>query len=294
MVRGRRSHGLLHTHTSVRLRLTPMLALLAVTALAQGEPPRLNTHFQGETLQQVLELLSGTYGMECMLGEGVDPQLPITVTLAGVTPQQALTSILWAHQLVAVEEDGRYTIIQRPEQPERGGQSRSLTTIPVGSSSRTHYTPYANRSYVPKPGVVPDEPDTGQERDELMQVMWPELVGADLVSAIFGGGFVEAGGFYGGGGSGGTTPVSTGPGSAGYGSAGYGSAGYGSAGYGSAGYGSAGYGSAGYGSDEYYQPSPEEMREAAARMLRGGSSSAGADGAFSKVLDPMMNSPRIR
>ena len=68
-----------------------MLSFVVVPAIAQEEEePRVTVDFNGETLNQVLQMFKRVYGLEYTIGEGVDPEMRITTYLREVTVEQAL------------------------------------------------------------------------------------------------------------------------------------------------------------------------------------------------------------
>ncbi|HCA48170.1 MAG TPA: hypothetical protein DEP45_12710 [Armatimonadetes bacterium] len=206
--------------TTLALMALTMLGAFVLPVFAQEEEVRLDLDFRGETLDQVLQLFRRGYGLEYTLGEGVDPNTSITTHLRGVTLDQALRSILEPNGLLAVEQNGRYTVRVRPAPTERDAEARVVAPV-FTTQTRTPPAPTRQAAaYEPRRGAAQDENAT-QERDEIMEIIYPMYLGADMASSIFGGGFVEAGGYYGGG-------SGYGGGSSGYGGSSYGSGGYGS------------------------------------------------------------------
>lgn len=177
-----------------------MLGAFVLPAMAQDDEVRLDLDFRGESLDQVLQLFRRGYGLEYTLGEGVEPTTQITTHLRGVTLDQALRSILEPNGLLAIEQNGRYVIKERPTPTERT-EPATRTVAPVfTSTTRTPPAPTRQaRAYEPRRGAAEDEEGEEEERDEVMEIIYPMYLGADMASAIFGGGFVEAGGYYGGG-----------------------------------------------------------------------------------------------
>lgn len=185
--------------TVVVLIALVMLWALALPAMAQEEEVRLDLDFRGETLDNVLQLFRRGYGLEYTLGEGVNPNMQITTHLRGVTLDQALQSILNPNGLLAIEQDGRYVIRERPQPTERSVETRVVTPA-FGAEGRTPPPPTRTaQAYEPRRGAAADAEGDEEERDEVMEIIWPMYLGADMASSIFGGGFVEAGGYYGGG-----------------------------------------------------------------------------------------------
>src|SRR6056297_3055150 len=99
-----------------------MIGALATPAFSQDDEVRLDLDFNRESLNQVLQMFRRGYGLEYTLGEGVDPDMQITTHLRGVTLEQALQSIMEPNGLLAVEQNGRYVIRERPEPQEREDQ----------------------------------------------------------------------------------------------------------------------------------------------------------------------------
>ncbi len=179
-----------------------MIGALAAPAFAQDEEVRLDLDFRNESLNQVLQMFRRGYGLEYTLGEGVDPDMSITTHLRGVTLDQALSSILQPNGLQAISQNGRYVIRERPEPKERDAESRDIPAQLAGGDRTPPAPERTIQDYEPRRGEADEEEGEDEEeedRDEIMEVMYPMHLGADMASAIFGGGFVEAGGYYGGG-----------------------------------------------------------------------------------------------
>ena len=189
--------------TAIVLVAVIILGALAVPAVAQDDEVRLDLDFKSESLNQVLQMFRRGYGLEYTLGEGVNPDMQITTHLRGVTLQQALRSIMEPNGLIAVEQNGRYVIRTRPQPQEREAQSRVVTPV-VAGQDRTPPPPTRTvRDYEPRRGAAANG-DGLEERDTVMEILWPMYLGADGAAMIFGGGIIEAGGAYGAGGMGGT------------------------------------------------------------------------------------------
>lgn len=179
-----------------------MIGALAVPAMAQDDEVRLDLDFRAESLNQVLQMFRRGYGLEYTLGENVDPDMQITTHLRGVTLEQALQSIMQPNGLLAVEQNGRYVIRERPEPQEREEVSRVVTPAFAGQGRTPPAPTRTVRDYEPRRGAAEEEGEDGEEeRDEVMEIIWPMHLGADMAAAIFGGEFIEAGGYFGGGGS---------------------------------------------------------------------------------------------
>lgn len=173
--------------------------ILSAAAAAEEAEPRLNLQLQAEPLSQVLELLARSYGLQYTLHEAVDPNLPITSSLVGVTVDQALRVVLAGSGLVAVEQDGQYAIHRAPSAPERPTDLTSA--VPMAVSTRPAPPPPVRpRAYAPGAAAAPSAGEAQDEEEEqLFQIMWPRYIGAGLASAIFGGGMIDAGAALGGG-----------------------------------------------------------------------------------------------
>lgn len=176
-----------------------ILGALAVPAVAQDDEVRLDLDFKAESLNQVLQMFRRGYGLEYTLGEGVDPDMQITMHLRGVTLEQALQSITQATGLLAIEQNGRYVLKERPEPQERQEQTRAVSPAFAGESRTPPAPSRALRDYEPRRGAA-EEGDDEEERDEVMDIIYPVHLGADMAASIWGGNFIEAGGYFGGGG----------------------------------------------------------------------------------------------
>lgn len=216
-----------------------MLATFAPATMAQEEQQRITVDFTGESLNQVLQMFKRAYGLEYTLGEGVDANMRIDTYLRDVTLEQALQIILPPNGLVAIEQNGRYVIRERPQPQAREEQERREFT-PQAAGARTP-PPAPTRSpgaYEPRRGVAADDDaDEEEERDEVMEVIFPNYMGAAGAAMIFGGGVIEP--FMGGMGMGGMGTS----GRSGYGTSGR--SGYGSSGRSGIGGSRGGFGSSG-------------------------------------------------
>jgi hypothetical protein len=218
-----------------------MLGAVTAPAAAQEEQVRITVDFTGESLNQVLQMFRRAYGLEYTLGEGVDANMPVTTYLRDVTLDQALQSILPPNGLVAIQQNGRYVIRERPQPTARETVARDVTPQAAGTTRTPPAPTRGTGTYEPRRGMVLDATENGEEeRDEVMEVIFPNFIGSGMASMIFGGGVIEPFG----GGMGGT-------GGGGYGSSSRGGFGGGSSGYGSGGRGGFGgggnYGSGGRG-----------------------------------------------
>lgn len=224
-----------------------VLGLVAAPAMAQDEEPRITATFQGETLGQVLQLLSRGYGLQYTLAQGVDPNTQVYASVVELTPEQALMSVLEPLDLMAVPQNGSFVIRERPQPAER--EARDTALMPqVAAGVREAPRPERQvGNYVPGATQTGDDEGDG-ERVEVLELIFPKYLGADMAAAIFGGEVVEAGGYYGGGQYGQSGGYG---GRGGYGGSYGGRGGYGGS-YGSrGGYGSS-YGSrGGYGSSSF-------------------------------------------
>ncbi len=210
-----------------------LVAGLALPAMAQDDEVRLDLDFNGETLGQILQMLGRGYNLQYTLGEGVDPDMRITTHLRGVTLSQALTSIMEPNGLLAVNQDGRYIIRERPEPQARDTEVTTVTPQVAGGERTPPPSPTRQRpSYVPGASAAADGGEDGEEEeaDQILEIIWPRYLGADMASGIFGGSVIEAGGYYGSGGGGGYGSGGSYGGRGGYGGGSYGSGGYGSRG----------------------------------------------------------------
>jgi len=245
---------MLRTRMVVIIAVVTMLAgLVAAPVMAQQDDEvRLDVDFNGESLSQVLQMLARGYNLEYTLGEGVDPNMSITTHLRGVTVEQALRSILEPNGLIAINQDGRYIIRERPEPQAREPETREIVPQAAAGTRTPPPSPTRQRpSYVPgaTTTATEGESESKDEEERILEIIWPRYLGADVAASIFGGGIIEAGGYYGGGGGYG--------GRGGYGSygGGYGGrggyGGYGGSSYGRGGYGGSSYGRGGYGSSSF-------------------------------------------
>jgi len=177
-----------------------LVALLAPAGLAQDEEPRLNLQFQGENLGQILQLLSRGYGLQYTLGEGVDANMSITTSLIGVTVDQALRSMLEPNGLIAVNQDGRYIIRERPQPTERAGGPATVTPVAATGARPTPPAPTRATTYTPgaSTAAAGGEEEEDEEEEQILEVIWPKYIGAAMASAIFGGGMIDAGAAIGG------------------------------------------------------------------------------------------------
>ncbi|MEA3402076.1 MAG: hypothetical protein U9R79_12640 [Armatimonadota bacterium] len=183
--------------------------------MAQDQPPRINAHFNGETLGQVLQMLNRSYGLQYALARDVDPQTPVHLSLDDVSPQQLLSALLEANGLVAISRDGRYMIRQRPAARQTDGRGAEPMPRPVGVERPSPPT---------RPGIdaraqgtrADDAQGAEGEREEIWELIWPKYLSADVAAAIFGGTVIPAGGFYFGGYNRGGVQGGTGTGVRGY------------------------------------------------------------------------------
>ncbi len=214
------------------------LAWMTGPAVAQDDEVRLNLDFNSESLNQVLQMLRrAPYNLEYTLGEGVDPDTPITLHLRDVTLEQALRSIASSQNLIAINQDGRYVFKPQPTPQER--EEEETEVVPQVAGGQRTPPPAPGRttgSYEPRRGATEGEEEDEEERDEVLEIIWPMYLGADVAAGIFGGGIIEAGGYYGGssygrGGYGGGSSYSRG----GYGGSSYGRGGYGGSSFGRSG-----------------------------------------------------------
>ena len=207
----------------IALMVTALVALGAGTTVwAQDEEARLDVDFNGESLSQVLQMLKRGYDLEYVLGEGVDPEIRINTSLRGVTLDEALKIIMGANGLIAVNQNGRYQISKRAVPTAR--VDTGAVVLPSLGGVRT--PPPSPTRPVTASATAPaaeGEDEEDEEEEQILDIIWPRYLGADMASMIFGGDVMENEGFYGGGGSNGGYGNSSG----GYGSSGssYGSSG---------------------------------------------------------------------
>lgn len=168
-----------------------LLVVLASAGMAQDEEPRLNLQFQNETLGQVLQLLARGYGLEYTLGEGVDPDTRISASLVGVTVDQALRIMLEPNGLVAVNQDGRYIIRQRPQPTERDTGPTTVSPVAASGTRPTPPAPTRATTYTPGASVAASGSKEGEAQEEeeerIFELIWPRYIGAAMASLIFGG-----------------------------------------------------------------------------------------------------------
>ncbi|MGI5816676.1 MAG: hypothetical protein ACOX9R_01120 [Armatimonadota bacterium] len=227
--------------TALALAALIILSALAVPAMAQDdEEPRITVDFgEGATLNSVLQMFKRAWGFEYTLGENVDPNMPIYTHLRNVNLDQALTSITQPNGLLAIEQNGRYVIRERPQPTgERDVQARDVTPAYAAQDRRPPAATRTTVDYEPRRGAAEAGADGEEERDEIMEIIWPVHLGADMAASIFGGAFIEAGGYFGSGGGTGGYGGQTG----GYGGRTGGTSGYGSSGGFGSNRGTSGYG----------------------------------------------------
>ncbi|MGI5817311.1 MAG: hypothetical protein ACOX9R_04360 [Armatimonadota bacterium] len=185
----------------MRRRMTSTLVVLLVTlsvaGWAQQDEARITVDFRGETLGQAMGMFARGYGLEYSLGQNVDAQTPVFATLVDVPLSNALTVILRSAGLTAVEQTGRWLITQQPQPMERPAtQIRSLLAT---DSSRQPPLARTVAAYEPRRGAVEQggEASENEEREEIMKLFYADFFAVDVLSEVFGGGVVEAGGYYG-------------------------------------------------------------------------------------------------
>lgn len=187
--------------TAFALIAVIMLGALTVPAIAQDDEVRLDLDFQAEALNQVLQMFRRGYGLEYTLGENVDGDMQITTHLRGVTLDQALRSILEPNGLRAIQQNGRYVIKEQPEPKERDVQERAVSPAFAGDGRTPPAPSRTVTDYEPRRGEA-EEGEDEEERDEVMEIIWPMHLGAAMGAAIFDGSIIPAG-IYGGGSGGG-------------------------------------------------------------------------------------------
>lgn len=186
--------------TAFALIAVILLGALTVPAIAQDDEARLDLDFQAEALNQVLQMFRRGYGLEYTLGENVDGDMQITTHLRGVTLDQALRSILEPNGLRAIQQNGRYVIKQQPEPKERDVQERAVSPAFAGDGRTPPAPSRTVTDYEPRRGEA-EEGEDEEERDEVMEIIWPMHLGAAMGAAIFDGSIIPAGIYGGGGGS---------------------------------------------------------------------------------------------
>jgi hypothetical protein len=203
--------------------VTALVALGAGTAVwAQDEEARLDVDFNGESLSQVLQMLKRGYDLEYVLGEGVDPEIRINTSLRGVTLDEALKIIMGANGLIAVNQNGRYQISKRAVPTAR--VDTGAVVLPSLGGVRTpppSPTRPVTASATAPADAAADEED--EEPEQILDIIWPRYLGADMASMIFGGDVMENEGLYGGSGSSGGYGGSSGGSSYGNSGSSYGS-----------------------------------------------------------------------
>jgi len=209
----------------IALMVTALVALGAGTAVwAQDEEATLDVDFNGESLSQVLQMLKRGYDLEYVLGDDVDPELRINTSLRGVTLDEALKIIMGANGLIAVNQNGRYQISKRAVPTARA--DAGVVLLPSLGGVRTP-PPSPTRPVTSSATAPADAGDDEEEEEEeqILDIIWPRYLGADMASMIFGGDVMENTGLYGGsssgsGGNRGGSGGSYGGSSGGYGSSG--------------------------------------------------------------------------
>ena len=182
------------------------LALVAVTpggiAVADDVQPRITETFDNEPLNDVLAALEQACGAEFRVEPGVDIDTPITATIIDLPLDHALDVVLGSAGMAAVEDDGGWLIRDQ----ERPDAAVGTDLLPLAGPAAASPPPPPTRSvstYEPQRGpAVTEEAD---ERETVMEILWPEHLGADEAAMIFGGGIIEAGGYFGTAGTTGTT-----------------------------------------------------------------------------------------
>ncbi len=168
-----------------------IVAAFAVPAVAQDEA-RITVDFDGESLNQVLQMFRRAYGLEYVIGEGVDASMPVTMHLRDVTVEQALRMILPAKGLIAVEQNGRYVIRERAQPQARDPQDREVAPR-AAADDRTRPGPTrgVGTYEVGRGAPAANDDNDIEERDEVLEVIWPNHMGAGMAAMMFGGGVVE-------------------------------------------------------------------------------------------------------
>jgi len=172
-------------------------ALFAAPGIAQDDEVQLSVDFNGESLSQVLQLLKAGYGLEYTLGEGVDPDMSITTHLRDVNVEDALRLILEPNGLLAINQDGRYIIRERPEPEARDTEERDIVPTAAGGGRTPPPSPVRTRPSYVAGASTPEGEDADEEEERILEIIWPRYFGAAEAASIFGGEVIEAGGYYG-------------------------------------------------------------------------------------------------
>ena len=159
--------------------------------LADDPQPRVTVNFQGEQLCDVAATLSAVPGVEVLLEPDVDPATPINATVMDFPLEQALTVILEPIGLTAVEQDEVWVVRNLPAPEPAPGTP--ATAPPAVLTTREPPAPTrAIGRYEPQRGVVAATVDGDEEeRDEVMEVIFPNYLGAATGAMIFGGGIID-------------------------------------------------------------------------------------------------------
>ena len=167
-----------------------MVVFLLNCNLLVAQEGKIDIDFNGESLGQVLQMFSSDYGLECILDNNVDAEIPITTHLRNVTMDEALHIVLGFNGLVAVDKNGRY-IIHKNIIP--------VTPIVIGVPMpfNRDIPPSPNRTVVSSTGSVVSGEEDDQEKSRFI-VIWPNYLGADMAAMIFGGDVIENTGVFGG------------------------------------------------------------------------------------------------
>jgi hypothetical protein len=161
-------------------------------ALAQGEggggagQPKLKVSFEDATLGEVLKVLA----QAGKFNYSIPPQYQdrrVTVSLADVTPEEALQVVLNQVGLMAVNDNNVWTV--RPKPASRGGSSRgggrAATGVPTGAAGiRTPPTVGAAA-----PTTQPTQPGEYQwkREGEITRVLQVRFIDPGLISYLYGG-----------------------------------------------------------------------------------------------------------
>lgn len=236
--------------TTAVVAITVLVAPLALAqAPAGGQKMRVN--FEDAAIGDVLKVLARQGNFDYSL----PPQYQnkrVTVSLADVTPEEALQVVLDQAGLMAVNDNGVWTVRPKPTTTRRPtGATRPTPGVPTGAV--TTRTPPGTAAAAPAAATTEGQtataegevdPLTGRRKGEITRVIRTRFVDPGLLSLIFGGmtiygdeNLTGGGGGYGGGGGG------WGDDSGGWGGGGRGG-GYGGGGYGGGGRGG-GYGGGG-------------------------------------------------
>jgi hypothetical protein len=228
------------------------LAMVLSVAVAQqaGAEQKMRVNFEDAAIGDVLKVLARQGNFDYSL----PPQYQnkrVTVSLADVTPVEALQIVLDQVGLMAVNDNGVWTVRPKPAATRRP-ETEPRTTPGVPTGPVVTRTPPGAAAAAPAKAATEGtetqegqvDPVTGRRKGEITRIIRTRFVDPGLLAMIFGGMAIYGDENLGGGGYGGYG----GGGYGGYGGGGYGGrGGYGGGGYGGRGGGYGGGGSGGRG-----------------------------------------------